>query len=288
MKSRGATIFIITALIISALSLSPAGLAYAVAAPPVITGISPTYGVVGSTVTIDGTDFGLGRRKHVDYVYFGNVVVPVKAWSDTRITVAVPNMFLGQYAVKVITAAGVSNTMNFQVIQAPSISSIMPSSGSAGSQIQLLGSGFSFNTRQVNFSTAGTTRPASFTVAGNNIIDATVPAVLPGYYNVQVVTDGGISNGKTFLVTTQTAAIITSIQPSSGPVGVLVKIIGSSFGTTRSTSQVVFGDIPVTSYYLWTNTSIQCFVPVLLPGSYAVTVVKQSGASNPMIFTVVS
>jgi hypothetical protein len=178
--------------------------------------------------------------------------------------------------------------MVFQVIQTPTISSITPNSGRAGSQFLLIGSGFSFNTKHVTFSGAGTTWEAPFTVTGNNIISAVVPALVSGYYNVQVITDGGISNGKNFLVASQIPAVINSIQPSSGPPGINVKIIGSNFGTSRAASQVLFGATPVARYYLWTNTSIQCFVPMLLPGPYAVTITNQSGSSNAVVFTIVA
>jgi hypothetical protein len=55
---------------------------------PVISGISPTSGFVGSSVTISGTNFSITVSSNI--VYFGAVRATVTAASPTKLTVAVP------------------------------------------------------------------------------------------------------------------------------------------------------------------------------------------------------
>jgi hypothetical protein len=77
---------------------------------------------------------------------------------------------------------------------------------------------------------------------------------------------------------------ITVMTPSGGPVGTLVVIVGSGFGTTQGTSTVTFNGIPVT-WVSWGSTTLEVQVPAgATTGS---VVVKVSGASsNGEAFTV--
>ncbi len=55
---------------------------------PAITSFDPVEGLLGSTVTITGTGFGMTQGASA--VRFGDVVAPVRSWSDTLITAVVP------------------------------------------------------------------------------------------------------------------------------------------------------------------------------------------------------
>jgi hypothetical protein len=83
------------------------------------------------------------------------------------------------------------------------------------------------------------------------------------------------------------AAIITSLSPSSGPVGTSLTINGSNFGATQGSSTVTFGGIAATA--TWSSASIVATVPngVSL-GPVPVVVTTTNGASNPVTFTVVA
>ena len=85
------------------------------------------------------------------------------------------------------------------------------------------------------------------------------------------------------------APAITSLTPSSGPIGASVTVAGTGFGTTQGTSTVTFGGISATPTS-WSNTSIVVPVPsgVALGAIPVVVSVPGAGTSNSSTFTVVS
>jgi hypothetical protein len=96
---------------------------------PVISAISPTSGVVGSAVTITGSNFG--ATQGTSTVQFGMTVATATAWSDTSITATVPAGLIpgpyyngnpaGVYDVTVTTDAGTSNAVQYTVLATPAI-----------------------------------------------------------------------------------------------------------------------------------------------------------------------
>src|SRR5580658_11224417 len=54
---------------------------------------------------------------------------------------------------------------------------------------------------------------------------------------------------------------ITLMTPQEGPVGTVVVIIGSGFGTTQGSSTVTFNGTPVT-WVSWGSSTLQVEVPV--------------------------
>ena len=103
--------------------------------PLTITGISPAAAPVGGQVTITGTNFGSTAGT---VTFHGTAATPA-SWSATSITVNVPS---GASSGPVLVSAGGldSNEWNFTVV--PSVISVSPTSGSAGTQVTILGSGF--------------------------------------------------------------------------------------------------------------------------------------------------
>ena len=84
---------------------------------------------------------------------------------------------------------------------------------------------------------------------------------------------------------TATAPAITSINPTSGPVGTSVMITGTNFGTPQGTSTVKFNGTTATSITSWSATSIVAVVPA--GATTGLVVVTVSGlASNGVTFTV--
>ena len=80
------------------------------------------------------------------------------------------------------------------------------------------------------------------------------------------------------------APALTSLSPTSGPVGTSVTITGTNFGATQGTSTVKFNGVSATPTS-WSGTSIVVPVPVgALTGSVIVTV--SGAASNALPFTV--
>ncbi|MGW2375376.1 IPT/TIG domain-containing protein, partial [Kitasatospora sp. NPDC001683] len=185
---------------------------------PVISSINPNHGppTGGTAVTITGSGF-IGATS----VKFGTV--PVSSFtlvSDSQITTIAP-AGTGSAAVTVATPLGTSNGVTYTYGTVPVITSLTPTSGTAGTSVVINGSGFT-GTSSVHFGTAS----AAFTVLSDGQIQATAPAGT-GTVQVTVTTPAGTSNGAAFTYTV--LPVITSLTPTSGTAGTSVVINGSGF-----------------------------------------------------------
>lgn len=82
-----------------------------------ITSISPTSGVVGSSVGIGGSAFGASQGS--SRVNFGTIAATVTAWSSGSITANVPNLSVGAVSVSVAVGGVTSNPVQFTVTNTP-------------------------------------------------------------------------------------------------------------------------------------------------------------------------
>jgi hypothetical protein len=114
--------------------------------------------------------------------------------------------------------------------------------------------------------------------------------ILIAVFDVDFVNNTGDASSVAYLANlvgymNQPAPFITSLTPSSGPVGTSVAIAGGNFGATKSTSTVTFNGTPVTSVTSWSSTSITAIVPAgATTGNVVVTVGGE--LSNGVPFTV--
>jgi IPT/TIG domain-containing protein len=114
-------------------------------------------------------------------------------------------------------------------VAAPSISSLSPTSGPVGTSVTISGANLSGATA---VTLAG--RAAQFTVVSASQVRATVPS---GASNgsFAVTTPGGTATSGSFTVVVPVAApSISSLSPTSGPVGTSVTITGTNLGTATS------------------------------------------------------
>jgi hypothetical protein len=249
----------------------------AVAAPS-ITSLSPTSGGAGISVTITGTGFGTSQGTS-SVKFNGTAATTITLWSATSIKAAVPT---GATTGNVVVTIGVtaSNGKPFTVT-APSITSLSPVSGGAGTSVTITGTGFgtSQGTSTVTFNgtTATTITPWSATS-----ITAVVPTgATTG--NVVVTVGGMASTGKAFTVT---APSITSLSPITGGAGTSVTITGTGFGTGQGTSTVKFNGTTASTFTLWSPTSIKVAVPTgATTGNIVVTVGGLASAGKPFTVT---
>src|SRR3984893_17833570 len=108
---------------------------------PTITSLSPTSGVVGSSVTITGTNFGSTQGGSSTVKFNGTTATPT-SWSATSIVAPVPT---GAGTGNVVVAVGgaASNGVSFTVTApAPTITSLSPTSGVAGTSVSITGANF--------------------------------------------------------------------------------------------------------------------------------------------------
>jgi hypothetical protein len=139
----------------------------------------------------------------------------------------------------------------------------------------------------LTYSAAGL--PPSLTVnAATGLISGTLMASSTGSHTVTATaSDGAASNSKTFTWTvtnTGGGLTITSLSPSSGPVGTSVTVTGTNFGTTQGGSVVRFNGAAAT-VTSWSTTSIVVRVPSGAT-SGLVTATVGGTTSNGVAFTV--
>jgi hypothetical protein len=112
------------------------GVLFTVSSGPVITGLSPTEGFAGTTVSISGANFGAGQGGSV--VTFNGLPAAVGSWSSTTIGVTVPSGATTGNLVVTVSGA-TSNSVLFTV---PAIAELSPYSGPVGTLVTIGGSGF--------------------------------------------------------------------------------------------------------------------------------------------------
>ena len=162
----------------------------------------------------------------------------------------------------------------------PTVTSLAPSSGPVGTAVTITGTNFgaSKGTSTVTFN--GTAATATSWSATSLV----VPVPAGATTGTVVVTVGGVaSNGLAYTVTVP-APTVTSLAPSSGPVGTAVTITGTNFGASKGTSTVTFNGTAATATS-WSATSLVVPVPAgATTGNVVVTV--GGAASNALSFTV--
>ena len=163
----------------------------------------------------------------------------------------------------------------------PSIASLNPTSGAVETPVTITGSNFG-STQGTSTVTFGTKAAGVTSWSATSIVVAVPTGAATGSVVVTVGTQA--SNGVTFTVTAPAPAI-TTLNPTSGPVGTAVTITGTNFGGTQGSSAVTFNGTAVTTYASWSNTSIVVNVPAgATTGNVVVTVGTQT--SNGVPFTV--
>jgi hypothetical protein len=337
-----------------------AGKAYCQA--PQITSLSVSSGITGTSVTINGQNFGSSQGSST--VMFNGVPGTPTNWSSTGTSIAVPVPSAATTGNVVVTVGGVnSNGVLFTVI--PHIAAISPVSGPITTVVQLTGTGFGTSSCGTCVTYNGTAQGPTFwsntkliselpttlsagpvnvvvTVGGNSSntvvftlqITGTISGTVTNLANGTAINGanvglylGGVlqsstttgSNGAysfsnlspgtyslTFSATgfstasistipvqaggtaTENIALstpsITTLSPSSGPVGTAVTISGNSFGALQGASGVTFAGTAAAPTS-WSNGSIAVQVPSGA-GSGAVVVSVGGASSNGVTFTV--
>src|SRR5216684_6766597 len=183
---------------------------------PSIASLNPVSGVIGTSVTLTGTNFG--ATQGTSTATFNGIAATVTSWSATSVVVLVPaGATTGNV---VVTVGGVaSNGMNFTVtVSGPSITSLSPTSGLVGTSVTISGAnlGATQGTSTATFNGI-TATPTSWSATSVVVL---VPAgATTG--SVVVTVGGAASNGVSFTVTVP-APSITSLNPTSGLMGTSV------------------------------------------------------------------
>jgi hypothetical protein len=268
---------------------------------PTLTSITPAVGTVGSTVgiTLNGTNFV--RRETSVSVSGNNNEVDVWAVDVINSTMLTANLTIhdkaaiGSRKVTVKTVAGQSNEVTFGVQSkpVPTLTSINPGAGTAGSTFQLALNGTNFVPGQTSVSVSGDNGVAvgPIDVLSSTMLTTTLtigPNAAVGPRNVTVTTTAGTSNSVAFSVQSNLVPTLTSMNPGAGTVGSTFQVAlnGTNF-VPGQTSVSVSGDNGVTvgpinvlsSTMLTTSLTIGLNAAV---GSRNVSVTTPAGTSNSL------
>lgn len=152
---------------------------------PIITSISqlsgPTAG--GNTIQINGQN--LSTASSVDFG--GNAAVPTVI-SDSQLSVVVPAGIAGSALITLTTVGGSVNGYNYLYIDAPTISTVSPTSGptTGGTSVTVTGTNLSF--------TSGVTvggNSASFGVINSSTLAIITPVGTAGAVDIVITTTAG-------------------------------------------------------------------------------------------------
>ena len=256
---------------------------------PTLTSLNPVSGIIGSTVTLAGTNF-----TNATAIRFGFVPsVTFTVLSPTSATAVVPaGAVTGN--VTVVTPNGTSNGQTFIVTPSPvpTLTSVLNDatglpSGPRGASVTLTGTGLTGATLVTFAGGANNTVTSGFAwnAAGTQLTGVIVPnGAFLGINGATVTTPGGISNLASFTVTSPLLPTITSFLPTSGPVGTVVTLTGTNF--TGATA-IGFGGTASTQFNVSSATTATATVPVGASTGFITLFVPNAGtASSPSMFTV--
>jgi hypothetical protein len=250
--------------------------------PPAISSFNPTSGTVGTIVTIDGSNFSTNISDNI--VRFGTVQAAVISATATQLTVIVPAGATTQPIYVTADGLTANTSTSFIVIYAPVITSFNPNSGTAGSTVTINGANFSANSAD-NIVRFGEVQ-ANVTAATTTQLTVTVPS--GATTQTICVTVNGLTtcSGIQFIVTSSALQpVITSFNPTGGPVGTTVIITGSNFSSNGVDNIVRFGNMQADLFGA-TSTQLNVTVPNgATTNPISVTVSGLTGYSS-MPFTV--
>ncbi|HEX3899493.1 MAG TPA: IPT/TIG domain-containing protein [Mycobacteriales bacterium] len=160
----------------------------------------------------------------------------------------------------------------------PTITSILPATGSTGGGTSVTINGSSFTAASVvQFGTG--TPAAKFTVTSDSQLVAVAPAHAAGPVNVSVTNPSGTTSVSASATFTYVAPpTVTSVSPTTGPIagGTSVTITGTGF--TGATA-VHFGTVAASSVTVNSATKITVTAPAAAAGAVDVTVTNAGGTS---------
>jgi hypothetical protein len=195
--------------------------------PPSFSGFSPTSGPVGTSVTINGSNF-----TGASSVQFNGVGTPFSVnGTGTQIIANVPGGATdGPITVSALGGTA-STSFSFNVTSGavPDIQGFLPHVGAVGATVHVYGANF-IGATAVRFNG---TLATPFTVIGPGNIQTTVPAGATSG-RITVTTPAGTGTSPINFTVTGAGLTITGFSPNSGSVGTAVAIDGIGFSNASS------------------------------------------------------
>lgn len=209
---------------------------------PAVTSFSPSKGIQGTSVTINGRGFVSGAS----VAFNGAPASEVTFVSSTRVKASVPaGATSGPISVTVPFGTAQSAT-SFVVL--PKVTSVDPLHVFVGDFVTIGGSGFAATTG---------VKIGSFSAAFSVESDASISAAVPASFvsgKVTVITPGGNSVSTMAL---SALPLVSSFSPSQGVVGSSVDIVGEGF----SQASAVKLNTKIAAFSIVSDTLIRAVVP---------------------------
>ncbi|MFZ1615590.1 MAG: IPT/TIG domain-containing protein [Holophaga sp.] len=196
---------------------------------PTLSSFSPTSGLVGTSVTLTGTNLTGATAVRFN----GTAASTFAVVSATQITATVPTGATSG-VLSVTTGAGTgtsSGVFTVTVLTTPVVTSFTPAAGKAGDAIAVIGSGFSALT---SVTLGGV--PCAYVVNSASSLSITVPATAVGTGVIAITNTQGTGTSATSFAV-QPGAV--GMNPKQGPVGTPVVLTGTGF--TPSTTVTFHG-----------------------------------------------
>jgi len=234
---------------------------------PQIISFTPAFGGPGTIVTIKGFNFS-----GVSSVSFGGI--PASSFSvvnSTTISAVVDTGATGDVVVG--GSSGTSTVPGFVYTPRPKIVSFNPTSAALGTTVTISGKNFS-GTSAVTF---GGVPAISFALVNPDTITAVVGYGSSG--SVAVTTTYGSDSLAGFIYVTPKIPVITSVVPSSGPVGASITISGYDFNPDTALNYVYFGPAKSKPVSATANTIVVLVPPGAAYGNVSVTSNSLTGFS---------
>jgi YD repeat-containing protein len=219
--------------------------------PPRLTGLSPTAGAVGTSVSITGQYFG--SVQGTSTVKFGTTIATPSAWSDTTITVPVPaGATTGQVLVTV--AGQNSNTLAFMV----------SSTGTIAGTITRNSDGSALSGATVDVLQAGSVKATATSDATGHYATSTL---ISGFYALRVSAAGFVSETRTSLAVGGGAATNVSVAMTiAGTItGQVTASGGGAIAGAAVTVTTAGGGVAIT-----TADAAGAYAVAVKPGTYSV------------------
>jgi hypothetical protein len=219
--------------VVTVSSANSNGIAFTVLSSPVITGISPSSGAAGTSVTISGSNFGATSGRAIN---FNGGAAPITSWTDSSITTSVPSTAITGSLTVTNTAGVTSNGVSFAVPLV--ITNLSPTSGPASILVTVTGSSFGATQGSSSLS-IGSAPLTVVSWSDTQILAAVGTGTTTGTLSVHV--GSNTAPGPTFTIT------------SSFPYNVSPRLLNMLVGESRTVSVTNGSGAPLTGLH-WITT----------------------------------
>ena len=190
---------------------------------PIITVLEPQSGVVGTTVTIEGTGYTASQTVTINFGTHQTIATTTSSTNGTfSVTFKVDTQPAGITVVTAIDENENYYEVEFEILS--EITKVSPKRGYVGSIVTVEGVGYTqYETVTISF---GTHQTITTTIAGINGTFSVTFIVSTQIAQTQIITAVGSLDTDTYYIIPE----ITSVMPAEGGVGQAITLIATGFG----------------------------------------------------------